>query len=70
MKSLRLTLSVLTLFFLGLGYAGSQYAALGSAEAAQNWAQRADSKPIVTLSLVLFVAAILLSFFRDREERS
>ena len=66
MKNLRAVLSAATVLLLGLGYAGSQAAAM-QGEAA-NWASRIDSKAVANLALVLLVAAIILSFVRDREE--
>ncbi len=65
MKSLRLALSVLIIILLAAGYAGSQMATLNGTAA--DWAQKVDRPPVVTLALVLFLVAIVLSLVRDRE---
>jgi len=56
---LRISL-VMTLVLLTLGYAGSQVAYFTGS--AMDWAQKVDTKPIQTLSLVLFVLLIVSVF--------
>ena len=66
MKSLRYGLSILVIVLLAAGYMGSQYAALNGTAA--DWAAKVDRPPVVSLALVLFLAAIVLCAIRDREE--
>lgn len=66
MKSLRYGLSILTVVLLTAGYLGSQIAALNGTAA--DWAAKVDRPPIVSLALVIFLAALVLCFVRDREE--
>ena len=48
---------VMTVLLMVLGYAGSQIAYFSGN--AMDWAQKVDTKPIQTLSLVLFVILIV-----------
>jgi len=70
MKTLRSALSFATLALLGLGYAGSQVAALTGPDETSAWSIRIDSKPVASLALVLLVAAVILGLVRDREEQA
>lgn len=59
---------ILTLVLLTLGYAGSQFAYFSGSAA--DWAQKVDTKPIQTLSLILFVlliVGVLVTPTRDQE---
>ena len=66
MKTLRLGLSVVSLVLLGVGYAGSQVAALNGWVA--DWALKVDQPLVVALSLTLLAAAVILSIVREPHE--
>ena len=65
MRTVRLGISGITIALLTLGYLGSQYAAMTGTS--REWAQRMDQPPVVLVSLVLFVGAVILFLLPDRE---
>ncbi len=66
MKTIRLGLSVLVIAILGLGYALSQVAVLNGT--ATLWAQKVDQPPVVAVSLLLVMLAIILALVREQTE--
>jgi hypothetical protein len=60
--------SAATVVFLLLGYLASQVAAMQGTFA--SYAEKADSAPIRTLALLIFVGAIISCFIPDREPNS
>lgn len=66
MRTLRLAVSGTTVLLLALGYLGSQWAALNGQ--ASDWARRMDEPPVVMLSLILLLGAIVLFLLPDRED--
>jgi len=62
MNRIRLGLASIAIALLAAGYAASQIAYLGGRSA--DYAARIDQSPIILLSLVLFVAAIVFCFWR------
>jgi hypothetical protein len=65
MSSIRKTLSYVVLALLTLGYLASQWAALQGT--APDYSARVDVPPVQTLSLIIFIAALVLAFIPDRE---
>jgi len=59
MRKLREWLTVATIALVSLGYVGSQ---LSYPDRAADWSERIDRQPVVLLSLVLFLAAVVLAF--------
>lgn len=66
MKRIRLGLAVLSAILLVAGYAASQYATF--TDTAPDYAAKVDTNPVVMLSLVIFLAAVFLGFWPDRED--
>jgi hypothetical protein len=65
MRKLRVLISVAVLVLLPLGYAASQYMALGGS--AEEYARRIDCPPVQWLALALLVVCVVLAFIRDEE---
>ena len=66
MTNLRTAFSALVVALLGLGSAGSAWAALHGS--APDWARKADAEPIRMLALLILVIAVLLAFVPERKE--
>lgn len=66
MNRIRLVLASVTVVFLAAGYMASQVAYLNGQPA--EYAARVDQTPIIFLSLVLFLAAIALCYWREPED--
>lgn len=66
MKKVRLLVGGILAVLLGGGYVASQYAALTGQ--ASEYAYRVDQPTIVTLSLVLFLAALALFLIPEPED--
>lgn len=66
MKRIRVGLAVLSAILLAGGYAASQAAYFGGT--APDYAAKIDVNPVVMLSLVIFLAAVVLGFWPDRED--
>jgi hypothetical protein len=66
MKTLRLGLSVATIVLLAGGYIASQLAVFGGRQV--QYAQQIDQPSIRMLALLLFLAAVVLSFIPNEEE--
>jgi hypothetical protein len=65
MKTLRITLSIVSVLFLAIGYAGSQYAVFDGSE--MRWSRDMDSPPIAMLALLILIAAVACALIRDKE---
>jgi hypothetical protein len=68
MKSVREVLSTVVVLFLGLGYAGSQWAALNGPQATKNWATAIDKPSVAQFSLVLMAFAAIFMCLRVKNE--
>ena len=66
MTKVRLLVAGVTMLLMTVGYLASQYAYLNGNAVA--YAAKVDTPPIVLLSLVLFIAALVLFFIPDHEE--
>lgn len=68
MKRIRLVLAAISALLLAAGYAASQLAYFnGTADA---YAAKVDQGPIIGLSLVLFLVAIVLGFVPQKEDEA
>jgi nitric oxide reductase large subunit len=68
MRILRLWLSVAVALALTGGYLGSVYHYFSGTAPA--WARMVDTPLVVALALLVLIAAIVLSFVPDQEERT
>ncbi len=66
MKTLRTVVLTIGTALLTLGYLTSQVAAFQGW--ASDYARKVDQPPVQRISLLLFVGAVALSFFPEREE--
>lgn len=67
MKRIRLLLAAISILMLVAGYATSQYAYFNGT--APDYAAAVDRPPVVVVALLIFVAAVVLGFLPDREDR-
>jgi hypothetical protein len=71
MKTIRLTLSILVFIILVGGYMYSQFLYLAGGDSMSDLIiqmQRVDTAPVHWLALILFLACIVLSFVKERED--
>lgn len=66
MTKVRMMVAVVTMLLLAVGYLASQYAYFQGN--APDYAAKIDSPPVVALSLVIFLAALILFLIPEREE--
>ena len=66
MKKVRMLVAVVAMVLLAAGYLASQFSYFQGT--ASEYAAKVDTQPVVMLSLIVFLVALVLFFIPDREE--